>query len=268
MWASGVPSYGQKRTGPSSRSHVGQIGIRDHLARNLAPRIRLLYRCSWAEGPEEQRDEMSENEIIAGLDLGTTKVCAIVAEVTDEGLDIIGIGSVPSKGLRKGVVVNIESTVQAIRAAIEQAEPQHLPLVPERLDDPRRSEERPVRRIEIAHPQAPIRHLHRRMPPRHRAILEPHLADRALPDEHPRRRRPIDHEALRPVRPIHRHQHEDPPRRPRRSDATMHQGRLLARVLGHAAMIVAASIPEPASLTDARSWRESGWVRVTGSGMR
>jgi cell division protein FtsA len=65
---------------------------------------------------------MSNNEIIAGLDLGTTKVCAIVAEVTDDGLDIIGIGSVPSKGLRKGVVVNIESTVQAIKAAIEQAE--------------------------------------------------------------------------------------------------------------------------------------------------
>lgn len=65
---------------------------------------------------------MSDNEIIAGLDLGTTKVCAIVAEVTDDGLDIIGIGSVPSKGLRKGVVVNIESTVQAIKAAIEQAE--------------------------------------------------------------------------------------------------------------------------------------------------
>ncbi len=65
---------------------------------------------------------MSENEIVAGLDLGTTKVCAIVAEVTDDGLDIIGIGSVPSKGLRKGVVVNIESTVHAIKAAIEQAE--------------------------------------------------------------------------------------------------------------------------------------------------
>lgn len=65
---------------------------------------------------------MSDNEIIAGLDLGTTKVCAIVAEVTDDGLDIIGIGSVPSKGLRKGVVVNIESTVQAIKAAVEQAE--------------------------------------------------------------------------------------------------------------------------------------------------
>lgn len=65
---------------------------------------------------------MADNEIIAGLDLGTTKVCAIVAEQTDDGLDIIGIGSVPAKGLKKGVVVNIESTVQAIKAAIEQAE--------------------------------------------------------------------------------------------------------------------------------------------------
>jgi cell division protein FtsA len=65
---------------------------------------------------------MAENEIIAGLDLGTTKVCAIVAEQTDDGLDIIGIGSVPSRGLKKGVVVNIEATVQAIRAAVEQAE--------------------------------------------------------------------------------------------------------------------------------------------------
>jgi cell division protein FtsA len=65
---------------------------------------------------------MADNEIIAGLDLGTTKVCAIVAEQTDDGIDIIGVGSVPAKGLKKGVVVNIESTVQAIRAAIEQAE--------------------------------------------------------------------------------------------------------------------------------------------------
>ena len=65
---------------------------------------------------------MADSEIIAGLDLGSTKVCAIVAEQTDEGLDIIGIGFVPSKGLKKGVIVNIESTVQAIRAAVEQAE--------------------------------------------------------------------------------------------------------------------------------------------------
>ena len=64
---------------------------------------------------------MAASEIIAGLDLGTTKVTAIVAELTEDGLDIIGIGSVPAKGLKKGVVVNIESTVQAIRAAIAAA---------------------------------------------------------------------------------------------------------------------------------------------------
>ncbi len=61
-------------------------------------------------------------EIIVGLDIGTTKICAIVGELTDEGIDIIGIGSHPSKGLRKGVVVNIESTVASIRRAIEEAE--------------------------------------------------------------------------------------------------------------------------------------------------
>lgn len=65
---------------------------------------------------------MADNEIIAGLDLGTTKVTAIVAEQTDEGIDIIGIGSEPSRGLNKGVVVNIEATVRAIRTAIEHAE--------------------------------------------------------------------------------------------------------------------------------------------------
>ena len=65
---------------------------------------------------------MAENELIAGLDLGTTKVCVIVGEQVDGGVDIIGFGSVPSKGLKRGVVVNIESTVQAIKAAIDQAE--------------------------------------------------------------------------------------------------------------------------------------------------
>lgn len=65
---------------------------------------------------------MSEGEIIVGLDLGTTKVCCIVAEQTADGIDVIGVGSVPSKGLNKGVVVNIDATVQAIRAAVEQAE--------------------------------------------------------------------------------------------------------------------------------------------------
>ncbi len=61
-------------------------------------------------------------EIVVGLDIGTTKICAIVGELTDDGIDIIGIGTHPSKGLRKGVVVNIEATVHSIRRAIDEAE--------------------------------------------------------------------------------------------------------------------------------------------------
>jgi cell division protein FtsA len=63
-----------------------------------------------------------KEEHVVGLDIGTTKICAIVGEVSEEGVDIIGIGSHPSKGLRKGVVVNIESTVSSIKKAVEEAE--------------------------------------------------------------------------------------------------------------------------------------------------
>ena len=60
---------------------------------------------------------------VVGLDIGTSKVAAIVAEITPAGeLEIIGLGSYPSRGLKKGVVVNIESTVQSIQRAIEEAE--------------------------------------------------------------------------------------------------------------------------------------------------
>ena len=63
------------------------------------------------------------DHMIAGLDLGTTKVCAIVGEVKDGGMiDIAGIGISPSHGLAKGVVVNIESTVESIRKAVREAE--------------------------------------------------------------------------------------------------------------------------------------------------
>ena len=61
-------------------------------------------------------------KIIVGLDIGTSKVVAIVGEENEEGeIEIIGLGTNPSKGLKKGVVVNIESTVQSIQRAVEQA---------------------------------------------------------------------------------------------------------------------------------------------------
>ena len=63
-----------------------------------------------------------KDNIVVGLDIGTTKICAIVGEKMKDGVEIIGIGSTPSKGLRKGVVVNIESTVESIKKAIEEAE--------------------------------------------------------------------------------------------------------------------------------------------------
>lgn len=65
----------------------------------------------------------SEREMIVGLDIGTSKVVAIVGEISASGeIDIVGLGSHPSRGLKKGVVVNIESTVQSIQRAIEEAE--------------------------------------------------------------------------------------------------------------------------------------------------
>lgn len=64
----------------------------------------------------------NRDNLIVGLDIGTTKICAIVGNVTEDGIDIVGIGTSPSKGLRKGVVINIESTVSAIKKAIEEAE--------------------------------------------------------------------------------------------------------------------------------------------------
>ena len=61
--------------------------------------------------------------LVVGLDIGTSKIVCIVAEINDEGvLDIIGMGTSPSRGLRRGVVVNIEATVNAIQRALEEAE--------------------------------------------------------------------------------------------------------------------------------------------------
>ncbi|MBI3534143.1 MAG: cell division protein FtsA, partial [Deltaproteobacteria bacterium] len=69
---------------------------------------------------------MSKKDFVVGLDIGTTKICCIVGEISEPNpnprIDIIGIGTTPSTGLRKGVVINIDSTVESITKAIEEAE--------------------------------------------------------------------------------------------------------------------------------------------------
>ncbi len=65
----------------------------------------------------------TDRDVIVGLDIGTSKVVALVGEITADGsIEVIGLGSQPSRGLKKGVVVNIESTVQSIQRAVEEAE--------------------------------------------------------------------------------------------------------------------------------------------------
>jgi cell division protein FtsA len=65
-----------------------------------------------------------KGELIVGLDIGTTKICCLVGEVLPDGsgIDVVGIGVQPSRGLRKGVVINIDATVSSIRRAVEEAE--------------------------------------------------------------------------------------------------------------------------------------------------
>ncbi len=65
---------------------------------------------------------ISYGNIIVGLDVGTTKICVVVGEVINNKIEILGVSSSPSTGLRKGVVVNIEATVNSIRKAVETAE--------------------------------------------------------------------------------------------------------------------------------------------------
>ena len=66
---------------------------------------------------------MNDDQIFVGLDIGTTKIAAVVARLDDYNtLNIGGVGTAPSHGLRRGVVINIEKTVNSIKKAIEQAQ--------------------------------------------------------------------------------------------------------------------------------------------------
>jgi cell division protein FtsA len=88
-----------------------------------------LYRLGWfwqrPADPTERmhvKNRQDHSEIVVGLDIGTTKVSAVVGEVDGDGITILGVGNVPCRGLRKGVVSNIDWTVRAISEAIEAAQ--------------------------------------------------------------------------------------------------------------------------------------------------
>ena len=65
---------------------------------------------------------VSRNEMLVGVDIGTSKVVSIVAETRGNSLEVIGLGTHSSKGLKNGVVVDIDSTTTAIKRSIEEAE--------------------------------------------------------------------------------------------------------------------------------------------------
>lgn len=62
----------------------------------------------------------TQREIIAGLDIGTTKVCVIIGKRSKDGIEIIGVGQCPSNGVKQGKLVNLESTVAAICKAVSE----------------------------------------------------------------------------------------------------------------------------------------------------
>ena len=70
---------------------------------------------------EFMKGRLETSEIVVGLDIGTTKVAAVVGEVDADGITVLGVGNVPCRGLRKGVVSNIDWTVRSIREAVDAA---------------------------------------------------------------------------------------------------------------------------------------------------
>ena len=116
-------------TPPSARPSVRRASSRPARALALRPG-QGRGRASLALRPGQARTSTrrpalgkKKERYIVGLDVGTHKICAIVAELTDEGrLDVIGIGQTESRGLRKGVVINLEATVDAIKRVLEEAE--------------------------------------------------------------------------------------------------------------------------------------------------
>ena len=192
---------------------------------------------------------MARGETIAGLDIGTTKTCAVVAASGPDGLEIIGIGEAPSTGMRKGVVTDLEETVRAIEAATEKAERMagraHLARVRRRDRRAHAVDQQPRRRAGLR--RRSRGHWRRRAARRRR--LEDHQPRRrpsdhsraaaSLHDRRSRRRDRSRRHVRRPARSRHAHRHRRidlhlqraQVRSPRRAGDRRHRVRT-ARVVG------------------------------------
>jgi cell division protein FtsA len=89
-----------------------------HPSLSFALRVAHRTKASYGAMPSSTL----KSETITGLDIGTTKTCAVVASVTSEGLAVIGLGEAPSAGMRRGVITDLEATIRSIEAAMERAE--------------------------------------------------------------------------------------------------------------------------------------------------
>ena len=103
---------------PPGNAGGSRDGAAQGCGRVRARSVRRTRRLETRGGETVSRQE----DLIVGLDIGTTKICVIVADRTENGIDVVGIGTHPSRGLRKGVVVDIDATVDSIKHAVEEAE--------------------------------------------------------------------------------------------------------------------------------------------------
>jgi cell division protein FtsA len=74
-------------------------------------------------GPSRQPRSQQERNIVAGLDIGTSKIALVIGEIDAEGaISVLGVGTSPSVGLRQGVVINLDQTVHSIERAVQEAQ--------------------------------------------------------------------------------------------------------------------------------------------------
>ncbi len=104
------------------KKKITDVEIEEGERSEVSPVLIEQEERSEIEAVAAHREEREAGEIVVGLDIGTTKICCVVGELLETEVEILGVGTVPSRGLRKGSIVNIEATVKSIVEAVKIAE--------------------------------------------------------------------------------------------------------------------------------------------------